>query len=152
MKRITLASIVILSLLIASCTDNKQSKNFLQKEFINPGSGYSQVVSVATNNIKTLYISGQIGVGNNLETQMRSALNNLKIQLDASGATYSDIVKMNTYIVNYRPEYLDIFRDVRKEIMGDKDMPASTLVGVQSLATDKWLIEIEATAIVQTND
>ncbi len=145
-------SLVLLSLFIGSCTDNQQSKNFLQKEFINPGSGYSQVVSVASNNIKTLYVSGQIGAGDNLETQMRSALENLKVQLESSGATYSDIVKMNTYIVDYKPEYLDIFRDVRKEIMGDKDMPASTLVGVQSLATDEWLIEIEAIAIVQTND
>ena len=93
--------------------------------------------------------SGQIGKGEDLEAQMRSALSNLKSQLAAAGATFDDIVKMNTYIVDYGPEQLSIFRGVRKEIMGDEDMPASTLVGVQSLAREEWLIEMEAIAVVE---
>jgi enamine deaminase RidA (YjgF/YER057c/UK114 family) len=59
-----------------------------------------------------------------------------------------DVVKMNTYIVDYGPESLEVFRGVRKELMGEADMPASTLVGVAALALPEWLIEIEAVAVV----
>jgi enamine deaminase RidA (YjgF/YER057c/UK114 family) len=33
--------------------------------------------------------------------------------------------------------------------MGDAKPPAATLVGVQSLASDEWLIEIEVTAVIR---
>ncbi|MBT8321368.1 MAG: hypothetical protein KJO90_06840 [Eudoraea sp.] len=46
---------------------------------------------------------------------------------------------------------LAIFRQVRKEVMGNEKMPASTLVGVESLALPEWLIEIEAIAIIEIN-
>ena len=55
---------------------------------------------------------------------------------------------MNTYIVNINKEKVDTFRSIRKEILGEKDLPASTLLGVQSLANSTRLIEIEAIAIV----
>ena len=55
---------------------------------------------------------------------------------------------MNHYIVDYAPEDLEVFRNTRKEIMGDDDMPASTLVGVTSLFSGNYLIEIDAIAIV----
>lgn len=134
---------------LTSCATKTDQQPVLSKEFINPASGYSQVVSVTTGDVKTLYISGQIGEGEGLEAQMRSVLANLEKQLAEGGATFKDIVKMNTYIVDYKPSDLDIFRGVRKEIMGDKDMPASTLVGVHSLALEQWLIEMEAVAVVE---
>ena len=65
------------------------------------------------------------------------------------GATFQDVVKMSTYIVNFNPEIdLPIFRKVRKEFLGNKNYPASTLVGVSVLGNRDWLIEIEATAVV----
>ena len=103
---------------------------------------------ITTGNLKTIHISGQIGVGETLDAQMRSALGKLKALLEGQGATMKDIVKMNTYIVDYGPESLEVFRGVRKELMGDTDMPASTLVGVEALALPEWLIEIEAVALV----
>ena len=57
---------------------------------------------------------------------------------------------MNTYIVNFNPEAdLPIFRKVRKQFLGNEDYPASTLVGIQSLGKNEWLIEIEAIAVVE---
>ena len=149
MRNLLFTGLLIASVLILSCTGEGSGRKGITKEFINPASGYSQVVSVTSGGVKTLYVSGQIGKGEDLEAQMRSALSNLKSQLTAAGATFDDIVKMNTYIVDYGPEQLSIFRGVRKEIMGDEDMPASTLVGVQSLAREEWLIEMEAIAIVE---
>lgn len=137
---------LIASLLLLSCQTTE--KPIFKKEYIHPASGYTQVVKVTTNESITIYVSGQIGAGDDLESQMEDALKNLANELNAAGATYKDIIKMNTYIVDYQPEDLATFRDTRKRIMGDSDMPASTLVGVTALALPEWIIEIEAIAMM----
>ena len=124
----------------------------VEKTYIDTHNGYSEAVVVATGGISTIYVSGQIGEGLDLDSQMRTALANLSRVLEKSGATMDDVVKMNTYIVDYGPESLNVFRGVRKELMGDDDMPASTLVGVEALAMPEWLIEIEAVAIIASGD
>lgn len=119
------------------------------KEYINPNEGFSQTVAVTTGNIKTLYISGQIGEGKNLEEQTIATFKNLEQELKNGNATFKDVVKMNTYIVNFTPEIdLPIFRKVRKEFLGHENYPASTLVGIQALGKKEWLIEIEVIAVV----
>ncbi len=122
----------------------------IEKEYIEPNEGFSQTVVVKTGNFKTLYISGQIGDGANLEAQTITTFQNLEKQLQNCNATFKDVVKMNTYIVNFNPETdLPIFRKVRKEFLGNENYPASTLVGVESLGRKEWLIEIEAVAVVE---
>ena len=122
----------------------------IEKEYIEPNEGFSQTVVVKTGNFKTLYISGQIGDGVNLEAQTITTFQNLEKQLTNCNATFKDVVKMNTYIVNFNPEIdLPIFRKVRKEFLGTENYPASTLVGVESLGRKEWLIEIEAIAVVE---
>ena len=122
----------------------------IQKEYIDPNEGFSQTVIVKTGNYKTLYISGQIGTGTDLESQTISTFKNLEKQLHQANATFKDVVKMNTYIVNFQPETdLPIFRKVRKQFLETENYPASTLVGIQALGNKQWLIEIEAIAVVE---
>ena len=122
----------------------------IEKEYIEPNEGFSETVVVKTGNFKTLYISGQIGDGANLEAQTITTFQNLEKQLQNCNATFKDVVKMNTYIVNFNPEAdLPIFRKVRKQFLGNEDYPASTLVGIQSLGKNEWLIEIEAIAVIE---
>ena len=122
----------------------------IEKEYIEPNEGFTQTVVVKTGNFKTLYISGQIGDGASLEAQTIATFQNLEKQLQNCNATFKDVVKMNTYIVNFNPEVdLPIFRKVRKQFLGNEDYPASTLVGIQSLGKNEWLIEIEAIAVVE---
>jgi enamine deaminase RidA (YjgF/YER057c/UK114 family) len=122
----------------------------IEKEYIEPNEGFTQTVVVKTGNFKTLYISGQIGDGANLEAQTIATFQNLEKQLQNCNATFKDVVKMNTYIVNFNPEVdLPIFRKVRKAFLGNENYPASTLVGVESLGRKEWLIEIEAIAVVE---
>ena len=122
----------------------------IEKEYIEPNEGFTQTVVVKTGNFKTLYISGQIGDGANLEAQTITTFQNLEKQLQNCNATFKDVVKMNTYIVNFNPEAdLPIFRKVRKQFLGNEDYPASTLVGIQSLGKNEWLIEIEAIVVVE---
>lgn len=122
----------------------------IEKEYIEPNEGFSQTVIVKTGNFKTLYISGQIGDGANLEAQSIATFQNLEKQLQNCNATFKDVVKMNTYIVNFNPEVdLPIFRKVRKHFLGNENYPSSTLVGIQSLGRKEWLIEIEAIAVME---
>jgi len=122
----------------------------IEKEYIEPNEGFSQTVVVKTGNFKTFYISGQIGDGIDLQAQTIATFQNLERQLQNCNATFKDVVKMNTYIVNFNPEVdLPIFRKVRKAFLGNENYPASTLVGIQSLGRKEWLIEIEAIAVVQ---
>ena len=121
----------------------------IQKEYIDLNEGFSQTVIVKTGNYKTLYISGQIGEGTDLESQTLATFKNLEKQLHQANATFKDVVKMNTYIVNFQPETdLPIFRKVRKEFLGTENYPASTLVGIQALGNKEWLIELEAIAVI----
>lgn len=145
---------MIFVLLLSSCFQQsekeKPTKNKgLEKSFIDPGPGYSQAVTVEVNGVKTIYISGQVGSGHNFETQFKDALEKLFKTLENSGTSFKDVVKYNTYIVDYHPAYLDTFRMIRKELLGEKDMPASTLVGVEALGLPEWGVEIEATAVVE---
>jgi enamine deaminase RidA (YjgF/YER057c/UK114 family) len=121
-----------------------------KKEYLHPNEGFSQVTIIETNTTKTLHISGQIGEGNDLETQTIATFKNLETLLKECNSNFEDVVKMNTYIVNFNPEVdLPIFRKIRKEFLGNNNYPASTLVGVSILGNRNWLIEIEAVAIIE---
>ena len=140
----------IVPFLVISCSSHEhQDEPSFSRRYIQPTNGYSQMVVVEQNGIKTLHISGQVGEGDDLDTQMRDVLKKLGDLLESEGGTYADLVKINTYIVDYKPEDLDIFRGVRKEIFTDAVTPASTLVGVTSLALPEWLIEIDAVAVIE---
>lgn len=121
-----------------------------KKEYLHPNEGFSQVVVVETKTTKTLHISGQIGEGNDLESQTIATFKNLETLLKECNSSFEDVVKMNTYIVNFSPETdLPIFRKVRKEFLGNDNYPASTLVGVTVLGNRDWLIEIDAVAVIE---
>lgn len=154
MKQVLLSGIMILWL--SACQEKPEkpipelpNPPSFEKTYVDTHNGYSEAVVLTSGNLKTIYVSGQIGEGADLETQMRDALSKIERLLKGSGADMTDIVKMNTYIVDYGAHSLDIFRKVRKELMGDSEMPASTLVGVEALALPEWLIEIEAVAVAE---
>ena len=121
----------------------------MEKEFINPTPGYTNVVSITTGNIKTLYIAGQVGSGDSMEAQIRSAYKKLIEQLATAKAKFSDVVKITIYIVDYKEEYLPLFKKVRLELFGDQLMPAITMLGVATLAMSDMKVEMDAVAIME---
>lgn len=130
----------------------------VEKSFVNPfrikPSGYTHVVVSGPG--KTLYISGQVPVNDagqivgagDLKAQTQQVFENLRYCLRFSGANFEDIVKMTTYVVNYKPSDIDIVREVRKGYLSKENPPASTLVGVQALAHPEYMIEIEVIAVI----
>jgi enamine deaminase RidA (YjgF/YER057c/UK114 family) len=73
---------------------------------------------------------------------------NVARRLETAGATTDDVVKLVTYIFDYSPEDLRAYGAARTRVFGSEDLPASTLLGVQSLAADQFEIEVDAVAVV----
>jgi len=104
---------------------------------------------------RTIYVSGQVPVNEkgelvgrgDLAAQAEQVFHNISIALKGDGATFADVVKINTYVVGYRPEYRSLMHQVRSKYVSRDNPPASTLVGVQSLAVADYLIEVEAIAV-----
>lgn len=134
----------------------------MTKEHLNPSDlpnwseSFSQVVVVRTGTTRTIYLSGQVSVdaSNNvvghgdlgLQTQM--ALENLSKALAAAGATPADVVRLGVYVKDYKHDQAAVIGAALRNVFVVERMPASTWLGVSSLALDGLLIEIEATAVI----
>jgi enamine deaminase RidA (YjgF/YER057c/UK114 family) len=129
-----------------------------QKEIPSPpelpkGVGFSQVL--AARGSRLVFVAGQISVDRDgrvvapgdLAAQTRQVFENLRAALAAAGATFDDVVKLNYYVVDFRPDQLPTIREVRSRYLPAEAPPAATLVGVTALAMDGLLIEVEATAL-----
>jgi 2-iminobutanoate/2-iminopropanoate deaminase len=120
-----------------------------KKEFINPTKGrFSGAVVVRGNGVKTIYVSGQVGRGDDLKTQATAAYASLLKVLATAGAKAEDVVKLNTYIANYTPADRVPYEEARAAAFPQDNPPASTMVGVQSLIAPQFRIEVEAVAVV----
>src|SRR6266852_4659122 len=86
--------------------------------------GYTHIVEV-TGPAKTVYISGQIALdkdgtvvgAGDMKAQAEQVFKNLQAALGAAGATFSDVVKMNTYITDMSK--VQAVRDVRAKYFAD---------------------------------
>ncbi len=85
---------------------------------------------------------------NDLAKQTEQVFNNLHTVLQEAGATPADVVRMRTYIVDLKPEHLEVVGKAIGNFYGDITPPVNTLIGVQSLAMLDLLVEIEMTAMV----
>jgi reactive intermediate/imine deaminase len=84
---------------------------------------------------------GKLVGGEDVAEQTRQVFRNMKLVLDAAGASFADILKVTVYLldVNDRTK----INPVRKEYFGAA-RPASTLIGVSELAIPGMKVEIEA--------
>ena len=82
-----------------------------------------------------------------MKAQTRQALENVRLVLEAGGATLDDVVKVTVFVSNLEEHYSD-FQEARSEYFKE-DFPASTLVGVKALASEDFLVEVEAIAVTR---
>jgi len=113
---------------------------------------YSHVVTVNGPG-KTVYIAGQlardlegniVGPGD-MRAQMEQTFKNLDACLKAAGASWSDVVKTNTFVTNY--EEFSKHSDVRMRYFGVAS-PTSTTVQISRLAQPEAMVEIELIAVI----
>lgn len=130
-------------------------------ERLNPPEMYSSVEygfshAVVSTGARMIHCAGQVAwdrdhnlVGEgDLAAQAEKSLSNLKAVLAAAGATPADVVRLRTYIVDHTPDKLMTIAPAMQAFYGDALPAANTVVGVPALALPGFLIEIEATAVV----
>jgi enamine deaminase RidA (YjgF/YER057c/UK114 family) len=113
---------------------------------------YSHVVT-ATGPGKTVYIAGQLArdeAGNivgqaDMRAQLEQTFKNLDLCLKAAGASWTDVVKTNTYVTDYAE--FSKHSDVRMRYFGIAS-PTSTTVQISSLAQPGAMVEIEMIAVI----
>jgi enamine deaminase RidA (YjgF/YER057c/UK114 family) len=116
--------------------------------------GYSHVAEITSG--KMIYISGQVAMdasGNvvgkgDYPAQLRQIFTNLNTALEAAGAGFKNVVKLNYYIVDTveRSEFF-AYREVRDKYVDTANPPAATVVIVRGLFMPEFLVEIEAVAV-----
>jgi 2-iminobutanoate/2-iminopropanoate deaminase len=97
----------------------------------------------------TFYISGQVGtdehgnyVGDDIESQTRQAFENVGTILQNVNRDFEDVIKITSYIVDIRDHY-EAFQTVYREVFSTEPFPCHTAIGVESLASETPLVELE---------
>jgi enamine deaminase RidA (YjgF/YER057c/UK114 family) len=128
----------------------------VKTRFVNPDTlakppSYTHVVEV-TGPCRTVYISGQLGTGRDgnvvgdFRAQAEQVFKNLTAALAAVGATFKDVVKVNSYVADIKD--MAILRDVRAPYLNAAALPASTSIAVTAFARPGALLEVEAVAVL----
>jgi 2-iminobutanoate/2-iminopropanoate deaminase len=118
-----------------------------------PIGSYSQSVRVENADATWIYVSGQIAVGlddelvgpNDLPAQTEQVYENLRAVLEAHGATFGDVVKIQTYFTTL--DGLAESREIRGRYL-PAEPPASTAVQVVALVVRDAVIEVDVVAVV----
>ncbi|MCJ7932280.1 MAG: RidA family protein [Chryseobacterium sp.] len=135
-------------------------KNYKQLQLINPTElfnpapyGFSHSISIQSP-FQMCFIAGQSGgvgeqhlLADDFKTQVRDALNNLRIVLQSHAMTFDNIVKITLLIVNHSQEKLAIWAEEAGKVWNPSFLPASTLIPVSQLALPGMLFEIDAIAV-----
>jgi 2-iminobutanoate/2-iminopropanoate deaminase len=133
----------------------------MPKEYINPNSlfpslphGFSQVVIASGR--RMVFVSGQtawdiqknIVGGDSVLEHARQAFRNLEKAMESAGGTLKDVVALRIYIVDYQAECGTAVGIALREFFSAEKPPTNTWIGVSALADPEFLIEIEATAVL----
>ena len=126
-------------------------KRFLSPGTMSPPFGYSHIVDAAASRV--IFISGQVPLNTDgdlvgkgdFEAQARQVFANLSAALEAAGAGWNDVVKLNYFLTDIGE--LATVRAIRDEYVDTERPPASTLVQVSALFSPEAMVEIEAVAI-----
>jgi enamine deaminase RidA (YjgF/YER057c/UK114 family) len=135
----------------ASPPDVPSTANFINPETMHRPTGYTHVVEVTAG--RPIFIAGQVALDRtgtlvgpgDIRAQARQVFDNLRRALQAVGATFDQVVKLNYYLVD--AAQLSVVREIRDEYLNPQRLPASTAVEVRRLFRDDCLIEVEAVAV-----
>jgi reactive intermediate/imine deaminase len=113
---------------------------------------YSNVVTSGPGQL--VFVAGQVALDANAEVvgkgdiaaQTRQVMENLRLALEAAGASFADVVRVVNYITDVK--LFGQMAEVRREYLVEP-YPVSTLVEVPALIFPELLIEIEAIAVIE---
>ena len=94
--------------------------------------------------------SGRVVSAEDFDAQVDQVFSNLSHILETAGASFRDVVKLGAFLT--RSGDIDAFGRKRaaffSTVFPDGDFPTSTLLVVAGLADPRWLLEIEAYAMI----
>jgi enamine deaminase RidA (YjgF/YER057c/UK114 family) len=115
---------------------------------------YSHVARVES--VALYFIAGQVASGadgavvgkHDFERQCRQVFDNLGAVLKGVGAGFEDVAKFTTYLVHAQDieRFMRVRNDIYPALFPGKAYPPNTLVIVDRLVKEEFLIEIEAVA------
>ena len=101
--------------------------------------GYSRAVRTGS----YVVVAGTTGAGDDIAAQTREALRRIRIALEQTGASLSDVVRTRIYVTD-----ISRWREVgvvHAEVFGEI-RPVATMVEVSALISPELMVEIEADA------
>jgi enamine deaminase RidA (YjgF/YER057c/UK114 family) len=117
--------------------------------------GYSQVAEVTSG--KVVFLAAQVpldaegklvGVGD-FQPQVEQVFKNLKTALEAVGADFGSVIKLNAYFSDtVDPAELVLYREIRDKYTNPEHRPASTVAIVRRLGRAEFMVEVEAICVV----
>jgi 2-iminobutanoate/2-iminopropanoate deaminase len=94
-------------------------------------------------------LSGQVGwdehyeiAGEDVVSQAEQAFDNIETLLAEMGRDLSEVKKVTTHLLD-PPERLEAYQAVYNDVFDAEPYPCHTILGVESLAMEDFLIEIE---------
>jgi enamine deaminase RidA (YjgF/YER057c/UK114 family) len=136
----------------------RMTMQFLHPDGLLQQTDYSPV-AVSTGS-RLVLLAGQAGVtpdfkpaAPDLTGQVEAALHNIVIGVQAAGGNTGDIARLTFYIVDWVPSKWDeVLAGIARAQKADglpAPMPPITIIGVQALFTPAFVVEIEATAVLE---
>ena len=119
---------------------------------LHPAPGFSHVALAEGGRL--VYVAGQVALdgefnvvgGDDLGSQTRAAMENVKVALEAVAASWDDVVRRTIYTT--QPTEYEVITAAIDDVTGGADHPPQTIVGITGLAVPGLLIEIEVTALL----
>lgn len=117
--------------------------------------GFAHVVIAEGSQI--VYTSGQVGIdtkynlaGSDYRSQARRAAENVYAAIAAAGGAPANIVRLMVYVVDASENHLEAVYEGLGEAgaAAGARSTAMTLIGVTALSEPGWLLEIDATAVL----
>jgi enamine deaminase RidA (YjgF/YER057c/UK114 family) len=121
-----------------------------------PMGRYSHVSRVSAGEL--VFVAGQVAIDasgavvgkGDFVAQVRQAFDNVRIALESEGCGFDDVARFTTYLVHSQD--IQTFHQLRTEIFAnvypEGAYPPNTLLIVDRLVSESFLIEIEAIAAV----
>ena len=123
-----------------------------------PAGLYNHAISVSPGQL--LFIAGQVAIDEHnqlvgegdFNAQMEQVFKNLDCILESAGTSFENVVKFTTYLT--RSQDLSAFYEKRAQIFAEfysnGRYPTNTLVVIDQLAREEWLVEVEAIAAISS--
>ena len=134
----------------------------LQRTTLNPSAApqpigaYSLAVEASAGRL--LFVAGQVGLnaGGNLvgpgdaAAQTRQVFQNIGQILAGAGASFSNVVEFTSYVVGRESiqPFIQARTEIFPELFPNGDYPTNTLLVIEGLVREEFLVEVKAVAVL----